>query len=66
MVDEWLHSFPNLGSPTHRVLDVGLLKRLVQLKELSSPLLAELDWKDHVCYSLQDYCVLSNHHRWEM
>ena len=29
----WL-SFPSVGSPTHKVLEVGLLKGHVQLKEL--------------------------------
>ena len=44
-------SFPSVGSPKHKVLEVGLLKGHVQLKDFPSPLLVELDWKDQVCPS---------------
>ena len=60
VLDMGLHSnlillcFLSVGSPKHKVLEVGLLKRLAQLKELSISPLVKLDWKDQVGLSLQE------------
>ena len=52
----WL-SFLSVGSPKHNVLDVELLKRKFQLKELSISPFGEARLERSSCPSLQEMLV---------